>query len=414
MSARWTTLLAWLLWLLTGLLVWITVGVGAWRDGLGWFSDDWLGTAFLVLHIVPATVGALLVSRFPRNAIGWVFCLAALASAGEFLFNVVHINDQVPVTAAGWQWYAWIIRLLLDTTALATITFLFLLFPTGRVPSPRWRPLLWLSVIFLVGIAINLAFGAELAWEEPDVVNPAQIELVSRLFDPLGFLGLVLLPAVLLGSLAALIARFRRARGVERQQLKWFVYVAGWIVASVVVILLLGPLGLSDTELNDFFVFFGAIIAPVIGVPVAVGIAILRYRLYDIDLIIRRTLIYGALTASLLLVYLALVVALSTALRDLTGASSQLVTAASTLAVAALFRPLRARIQAAVDHRFYRRKYDTARTLEAFSARLRDELDLDTLRGELHSVVHETMQPAHVSLWLRPDTGGNGALENSP
>ncbi len=206
-----------------------------------------------------------------------------------------------------------------------------------------------------------------------------------------GVLG-VILGVVVIGAVASVVVRFRRSRGIERQQMKWFVYA----VAPVLVM-----------PIEDYLpgiissVALGAVL---IGLPAAIGVAVLRYRLYDIDVLINRTLVYGSLTALLVTVYVGSIVVLQAVFRSLTGQDSQLTIVASTLAIAALFNPLHRRIQAFVDRRFYRRKYDAAKTLAAFSARLRDETDLAELNEELLAVVRETMQPAHVSLWLRPDT----------
>ena len=204
-------------------------------------------------------------------------------------------------------------------------------------------------------------------------------------------------PLLVVASGAAVIVRFRQSRGDERQQLKWFAYAVGVMVFvfvtwfSLVVIGLVGPTSLMYE-------------APLIGLPVATGIAILRYRLYDIDVIVNRTLVYGSLTLVLALMYFGGIVVLQRLFVTLTGEQSTLAVVASTLLIAALFTPLRRRIQSFIDRRFYRRKYDAAKTLEAFSATLRDETDLDALRNDLVGVVRETMQPAHVSLWLRPET----------
>ena len=207
-----------------------------------------------------------------------------------------------------------------------------------------------------------------------------------------GVLG-VILGVVVIGAVASVVVRFRRSRGIERQQMKWFVYA----VAPVLVM-----------PIEDYLpgiissVALGAVL---IGLPAAIGVAVLRYRLYDIDVLINRTLVYGSLTALLVTVYVGSIVVLQAVFRSLTGQDSQLTTiVASTLAIAALFNPLHRRIQAFVDRRFYRRKYDAEKTVAAFSARLRDETDLAELNEELLAVVRETMQPAHVSLWLRPDT----------
>jgi hypothetical protein len=188
------------------------------------------------------------------------------------------------------------------------------------------------------------------------------------------------------------VVRFRRSQGVERQQMKWFVYAAALLV--------LLPVGYSLPEIVGSVLFVVVLIA----LPTAIGIAVLRYRLYDIDVVINRALVYGPLTATLALVYVGSVVGLQAVLRVLSGQESTLAVVASTLAIAALFNPLRGRVQAFVDRRFYRRKYDAAKTLAAFNARLREETDLETLTDDLAGVVRETMQPAHVSLWLRPDT----------
>jgi hypothetical protein len=206
-----------------------------------------------------------------------------------------------------------------------------------------------------------------------------------------GVLG-VILGVVVIGAVASVVVRFRRSRGIERQQMKWFVYA----VAPVLVM-----------PIEDYLpgiissVALGAVL---IGLPAAIGVAVLRYRLYDIDVLINRTLVYGSLTALLVTVYVGSIVVLQAVFRSLTGQDSQLTIVASTLAIAALSNPLHRRIQAFVDRRFYRRKYDAAKTVAAFSARLRDETDLAELNEELLAVVRETMQPAHVSLWLRPDT----------
>jgi hypothetical protein len=206
-----------------------------------------------------------------------------------------------------------------------------------------------------------------------------------------GVLG-VILGVVVIGAVASVVVRFRRSRGIERQQMKWFVYA----VAPVLVM-----------PIEDYLpgiissVALGAVL---IGLPAAIGVAVLRYRLYDVDVLINRTLVYGSLTALLVTVYVGSIVVLQAVFRSLTGQDSQLTIVASTLAIAALFNPLHRRIQAFVDRRFYRRKYDAAKTVAAFSARLRDETDLAELNEELLAVVRETMQPAHVSLWLRPDT----------
>jgi hypothetical protein len=210
---------------------------------------------------------------------------------------------------------------------------------------------------------------------------------------------------LLLLAASSMFVRLRRATGVERQQIKWFAYAAAVAVSGSIV-------GHSLFLATDASWLLWAGLIPgtvgVLGMPVAMGIAILRYRLYEIDLIINRTLVYGSLTAILATLYFGGIVVLQRLFVALTAQESQLAIVASTLAVAAIFNPLRRRIQALVDRRFYRRKYDAAKTPEAFSVKLRDETDLDALSDDLVGVVKETMQPAHVSLWLRPDTSPKG------
>jgi hypothetical protein len=276
------------------------------------------------------------------------------------------------------------------------VVFLLLLFPTGGLPSPRWRPVLWVAVGY-VGLFTLVVW---LSPESQDlrlssVRNPLGLDLkIMNLFG--GVLHLVL-PLLLLACGTAVIVRFRSSRGDERQQIKWFAYA----VADMVLLFTLGhSLGLTQIVLVAPLVFA----VPLAGLPIATGIAILKYRLYDIDILINHTLVYGSLTATLVTLYFVGIVVLQRLFVVLTGERSTLAVVASTLVIATLFSPLRRRIQSFVDRRFYRRKYDARKTLEAFSAKLRDETDLRALNNELMGVVRETMQPSHVSLWLRPDT----------
>jgi hypothetical protein len=286
-----------------------------------------------------------------------------------------------------------------NQVALALAPFLFLLFPTGGLPSRRWRPLAWISALSGAMILV-LVF----LFDNPDKVGGTiSIMAASVVF--------VIFATIALSALS-LLFRYRRASGVERQQLKWVAFTAAlagsflvgqqlaWLAALLVADSLGGELPSLNRSLENLLnVTFNVCLYA------GIGIAILRYRLYDIDIIINRTLVYGSLTMSLALVYFGGVISLQGLLRALTDQGSQLAIVASTLAIAALFNPLRRRIQSFIDRRFYRRKYDAARTLEAFSAKLRDETDMDTLNSELLSTVHETVQPEHVSLWLRPDAG---------
>lgn len=335
-------------------------------------------------------VGAFIAARHPDNAVGWIFVgvgvltgLLGLGSAYARYGLVLHPEKQLPAATLG-AWlgnWAWL-------PLIATIpTFPFLLFPTGRPPSRRWVPIAWCSGL-LIGFVTTWAMLEEkLVGEGYSVENPIGIQGLGDV-EQQDFL-LFLLFALVLLCAASLIFRYRSAVTEERQQLKWFA------VACVLLTV--------DFIVSEFLPVPDVVSAACLGaIPVSVGIAMLRYRLYDIDVIINRTLIYGVLTAILGLVYFALVVVLQR-ITDALIPGSTLAVAGSTLAVAALFRPLRARVQTLIDSRFYRRKYDAARVLERFAARLRDEVDLDHVRGDLLSVVRETMQPERASLWLRTE-----------
>jgi hypothetical protein len=252
----------------------------------------------------------------------------------------------------------------------------------------------WLAAGASTAVVFGLALKPGRLPGVLSVGNPAGIEDLNLAFEPLLPVAGMLLAVSFLASVASLILRFRRSRGVERQQLKWFAYTAVLLAAGYASAVIFSALGVESV--------WTAIPLGVgfLAVPTAAGVAILKYRLYDIDVIINRTLVYGVVTLLLLLTYFSGVVSSQYAFRNLTGGESQLAVVASTLAIAALFQPLRRRIQDSVDRRFYRRKYDAQKTLEAFSAGLRDETDLETLTGELVSVAREAMQPAHVSLWL--------------
>jgi hypothetical protein len=356
------------------------------------------------LVVLYGTLGALIASRRPRNPIGWIFCAMAAAlgllsaAYGYADYALYATNDTLP----GAELVAWLTNWLFMAPVFIAPCFLFLLFPDGRPVSPRWRPVVW-SVAVVAGIAmLATALAPGRLDAHPSIENPlglggsfGEIARVTRdLTEVLAIL-------VFLVSLASVVVRLRRAGGLERLQVKWVAYAAVLTATSFATSFLVVLLPSSRTVADIFFLIG---VAGFTSIPVAAGIAILRYRLYEIDFLINRTLVYGSLTVMLVAVYASSIVVLQGLLRALTGQESQLAIVASTLAVAALFNPLRRRVQSFIDRRFYRRKYDAARTLEAFSAKLRDETDLEALTNELVGVVRETMQPAHVSLWLRPDT----------
>ena len=338
-----------------------------------------------------SVIGAIIASRLPNHPIGWLCCAIGLIAAvdhfaGEYSFYALLAQPhplpggRAMLWLQGWFWMLFI----------GLIVFLLLLFPTGRLPSSRWRPFAWVSVAM---ISVAVIWSSIISPDVRPDAPPSPVQLSVML------LGLVAAASVVVGR--------HDARGVERLQIKWLLYV--------------GPIFFVANGLHIGFYYFwlaerswglwaSYLLVAVRGlsVPSAIGVAILRYRLYDIDLIINRTLVYGSLTATLVALYFGGIVVLQRIFVTLTGQQSTLAVVASTLLIAALFTPLRRRIQSFIDRRFYRRKYDARKTLETFSLRLRDETDLEALNNDLVGVVRETMQPAHVSLWLRPDPAQKG------
>ena len=354
---------------------------------------------FAAFFLSFATVGALIAARQPRNPIGWLFLGGGLAAAleepllGWSTYALVTEPGSLPGGAAA--------ALVADAVwlpSLASATlFMFVLFPTGRPPSRRWRPFVWIFTLDMAVYVVATLLNPGGLYFFPSIDNPLGIEAAGEsLQTALDYASPIVFVSLLVG-LVALVLRFRASSGVEREQLKWIVYLAAVFVALTPGLIVLGE---REVEVAGVLVSDLVFTVLVCSVPVAVGLAILRYRLYDIDVVINRTLVYGALTATLATAYLGTVLLLQLALSPLTE-ESDLAIAGSTLAVAALFRPARARIQSGVDRGFYRRRYDAARTLEGFGARLRDQVELDSLSAELRGVVADTMQPAHVSLWLR-------------
>jgi hypothetical protein len=340
--------------------------------------------------------GALIVARQPNQPIGWILCAfggvsgPAAFTAEYAIYGLITHPGAVPGAAALAWFTTWIAAIYLGLLAA-----LLLLFPTGRPPSPGWRWWLWAAGV------CNLLWVVSALWAWPQ--RGADLLRLDAP-EPVGVLGVLFTVGATVGSVAVLAAavsvlvRFRRARGIERQQIKWLLYaVLTVILGYPLVIVGTSMLGYRSEEAADTWisVLFAA-------VPLAVGLAILRYRLYDIDRLINRTLVYVLLTVPLGSIYAGAVLVLGQLFGGLRGHPPSWMVAMATLAVAALFQPARRRIQAVVDRRFNRRKYDAARTVEAFSARLRDEVDLDTLSAELLAVAHQTVQPTSASLWLRP------------
>jgi hypothetical protein len=402
-----------LVWSLYGLIIclstiWSWVGLlsqGGSRNALYLASEALIS---LIAPVAFAIVAALIVSRQPRNTLGWVLMVPVglYVVGGPFASYIERLAPSSPeptvpilliVWFNNWNWLLLIFPLLL----------ILLLFPNGQPPTRAWR---WVGVaaigwaaLFVVLAALPQQINAGTA---PNLVfdNPMGVlgkDMVNRLVGVwiIGLLALVVACAV------ALFVRYRRANETEREQIKWLLYACAVFLVVYVGGFVSGLGGTASIGGYIWGVFFGL---SVIALPAAIAIAILKYRLYEIDLVINRTLVYGSLTATLVALYFVGIVVLQRFFVLLTGQQSTLAVVASTLLIAALFIPLRRGIQGFIDRRFYRRKYDARKTLEIFSATLRDETNLDTLSDDLVGVVRETMQPAHVSLWLWSETAPKG------
>src|SRR5215218_3018903 len=406
MSARTATWLAWSLMVLSVVLL---VG-GIALDQMIRSSApqrSYYGPVDAVFYLATvltfSVVGAIIASRQPRNAIGWIFCgiglvvgLNSLAGGyAEYRLAGGSAAGSLAETAAwyaSWSWTLWV---------YVPTSFLLLLFPDGRLPSPRWRPVAWCAALGVISFVAGNALEPGPLGDFPRITNPYGVD--SPILDAIASAGYILAGASMVASAVSLIVRMRRAGRAQRQQIKWLAYGGALVVGAVFVS---GVISIWSGDAAIAVISLG-----LLGVPIFTGVAIARYRLYDIDIVINRTLVYGALTAALVGVYFGGVATAQAIFRTLTGQEQQpqLAIVVSTLVIAALFNPLRKRIQAFIDRRFYRSKYDARKTLEAFSARLREETDLQALNGELTRVVRQTMQPAHVSLWLRPDTAPRGS-----
>ena len=393
---RWLAGLAWVLWA----LIMLGLAVVPWMDRLiiragrpdlvVLVPDAVVGPVLAVLSA--ATVGAVVASRRPRQPVGWLllgFALSLTASGvitSYVTYGLLARPGALPAAHALARYYP-----ATGAAALALLSLVLLLTPTGSLPSARWR--WWAVITAATPVALVLVMPVA-----PGRFDP-QLLLASSPFSDRALGGVLLVAtrvALVLTALAvavaagSLVLRFRRAQGVERQQLRW-------VALAATLMLLAGPVVLASVALGIPVLAEWAPAVWLVVLPVAVGAAILRYHLYDLDRIISRTLAYGLLTLLLGGGYAVVVLGLG----QLLGRESPLVVAAATLAVAALFQPARRRVQAVVDRRFNRRRHDTARIVEGFGARLRDQVDLDTLTGDLLAVVDQTMQPTKASLWLR-------------
>jgi hypothetical protein len=396
---RWLAALPWALWLLTVL----GLAAVAWLDRLLRQADQPELTSLsassiplAVAAVSAVTVGAVMASRRPRHPVGWLLLGLGLSLVlHDLTFSYTRYGLVARPGALPGAGYLAGLNNGLFLCWISCAAFVLLLTPTGKLPSHRWR---WWARIaaaapaaWLLGSVVD---PAPLRPEYPDIGNPLGIPAIGGLLAAVAGLAAIVVLISLVAGAGSLVLRFRRARGIERQQLRWLAW--GATLASAALVAAIVALVLDDS-FNLLNVALGVCAAVL---PLATGAAILRYRLYDLDRIISRTVAYGLLTLLLGLGYAAVVLALGRLLPD----DSTLAVAAATLAAAGAFQPARVRIQRLVDRRFNRRRYDAARTIQAFSARLRDELDLDSLTGELLSVVDQTMQPTRASLWLRPPT----------
>jgi hypothetical protein len=386
----------------------------SWRADVG-FGGLVGGALFLAFPLV----GALIASKRPKNAVGWLCLAVGLLWSLSGVFDYYGYYGAAtpgsvpfPVAMAGISDWIWV-------PAVGLLgTYVLLLFPDGRLPSRRWRPLAWLSgaVILLLSFGVMLAPGPldNLA----GVRNPFGIEGADWLAAG-AYTVLPLLPSCMLASALSLVLRYRRSGGEERQQIKWIAFGASVVTVVYAIAMIVSFVFPEESWTTAGSVWWlnlltYAVLSSFTLIPIAVGIAVLKYRLYDIDIIINRALVYGSLTATLIALYFVGIVVLQRVFVALTGQQSTLAVVASTLLIAALFTPLRRRIQSFIDRRFYRKKYDAQKTLEAFSTKLRDETDLEALSNDLVGVVRETMQPAHVALWLREPAVQAGITSGAP
>jgi hypothetical protein len=349
----------------------------------------------LVATVPYVAVGFLIAWRRPANPIGWLMlalplCFQTSILIGQYAIMAVRIDAPLGAAATWLSYWLWVPGWL-------ALGLVFLLFPDGRLPSERWRPVLR-GVVVADAVAILCSMlGNDPRQTQTGLANPMALVVQFPLYDvAIAFLLIVFaVPAL------SLFARYRRANGQVRRKLKWLAYGGSLLVASSVAYLLVLRTAedATTTDLGDLL-FVCGVAAPA----VAIGIAILRDRVFDIDVLIRRTLVYGAVSAILVASYAAGVILLQSFLRPLT-AGSDLAVAASTLLVVALFHPLRARVQDLIDRRFFRSRYDAARTLDTFTTRMRDQVDIDAVRVDVLDVVGTTLQPAHASVWLRNREG---------
>ena len=401
-AARWVALSAWVFSL-------ALVVLGLVLTAANRFVENEIATFTVNLTVAAlafSTVGALVAYGQPRNLIGWLLLgigtlYATELFAGNYgVYTLLTNPGSLPGEAVGAWLTSWV-----WIFGGSLVLFVFLFFPDGKLPSPRWRPVAWLvlanTALAVAPFALDPGPLSEFS-ERVHVVNPVGIAGSAGLLDLFSRVSFVLLIPISSALILAFFVRFRRAQGEERQQIKWVAYGVAVFALAVIV-------ASAWPSLDGSLVGGALFLVGFLAIPSAMALAILKYRLYDIDVVINRTLVYTVLTTVLALLYFGSIALLQTVLIVITGQGSQLAVVASTLLIAALFNPVRHRIQGFIDRSFYRSKYDAAKTLEAFSASLREETDLTELNDHLLAVVRETMQPEHVSLWLRR-TEGDGRV----
>ncbi len=398
MSSRASARLA---WALCGLAIalhlagagFVIAGIGISTPGDADITVGAIG--FLIAFYAFPLVGALIASRRPDNAIGWLFLALGLVFGATNIASSYadHALFARPGTLPGGAWAAWAVSWL-DPLFFAGVILLLLLFPTGQLASPRWRIAAWMLWLGATTSLLVTAVRPGVIFEDTlPVENPAAVHGIGGLLGALDAVATVLFVGSAVLAVVGVVRRFRASRGPERLQFRWFAAAASLLLISFLTLLFVS-LGLPTAVAEALI---GLAIA---GIAVSVGVAVLRYRLYEIDRIISRTLVYATVTVVLGGAYVGLVLVGQALFSSLAGGSN-LAIAASTLVVATLFLPVRSRVQRFVDRRFYRRRYDAQRTMQSFGTRLREHVDLETLGVELHDTIDETMQPAHVSLWLR-------------
>jgi hypothetical protein len=405
----------WLAWSLAGLAV-ATFAVAVVFAILSLIADpsqlaETVGRFVIILPFFSfPVVGLLIASRRPGNWIGWICLISGLfwtaffeneASSAYELVRTGAVKSSVTLDALTQAVWVFPVGLL--------GIYMILLFPDGRLPSRRWRPFAWFAGAVMVLMNVIFALVPGPLENHPGVRNPFGLEQYSWL-PGVAVAIVLMLPLCILVSTVSLVLRYRRSGREVREQIKWLAFAASFVglmyFGTLISGLLLSPESYTTKGTPPLWISLSQLLTQIsfASVPIAIGVAVLKYRLYDIEIIINRALVYGSLTAILAGIYFGGVTATQALLSALTDQQelSQLVVVASTLVIAALFTPLRRSIQSIIDRSFYRRKYDAAKTLEAFSMRLRDETDLETVRGDLLGVVRETMQPVYVSVWLRP------------